>query len=445
MPKKIFIHTLGCQMNERDSEQAAAQFQQRGYKLVKSETEADVILLNTCSVRDFAEQKAIRKMENLRALKRRNPRLILGFLGCMAQSRGRELLEQLPEVDLVLGTQRLHHLADHVDALLQNGKKIVDVASEENAQNAVRDHLLAPKQATAFVSIMQGCDMRCSFCIVPSTRGRQRSRPMNDILAEIRALTAQGVREVTLLGQIVNRYGFREFPVVNKKTPFVQLLYALEKIKDLARVRFASPHPIGMTDDLAQAFRELKKLCSHTHLPLQSGSDAMLKKMKRGYTAAQYRKTVDKLRAARPDIAFTTDIIVGFPGETEKDFLQTYALVEEVAFDNAFIFKYSPRKDTPAASMTDQIPQEIKEQRNLELLRLIDRIAAPKSKALKGTTVEVLVEGPSKNNPARLSGRTSANKIVIFEGGEQHYGKLLPVRIEDATEFTLYGKLTNLN
>jgi tRNA-2-methylthio-N6-dimethylallyladenosine synthase len=441
----VYIKTYGCQMNERDSEQVARQLQEKGYSLAPTEYIADVILINTCSVRDFAEQKAINKMQNLQKLKETNPRVVLGFMGCMAQSRGNELLDRLPKIDLVVGTQQFHRVVDYVETLYQTEKKrkkadrIIDIREEEGSQNTIKDHILKPHQVTAFVSIMQGCNMHCTFCIVPSTRGHERSRPIAEIVEEVKRLVSQGVKEVTLLGQIVNLYGRHEFEVKDGKSPFVQLLYAMEEIEGLERVRFTSPHPIGMKKDLVQAYRELKKLCEHVHIPLQSGSDRILKAMHRAYTAEKFLKIIDELRETRPEMAFTTDVIVGFPGETEEDFQKTRALLQKADFDNAFVFKYSERKDTPAATMPDQISQEIKEQRNEDLLKLIDELAIKKGKALVGKQVEILVEGPSKTNPNRLSGRTRTNKIVIFEGDQRHIGQLMHVQIEESTGFTLYG------
>lgn len=447
----VYIKTYGCQMNERDSEQVARQLVARGYHLVEDEALADVVLLNTCSVRDMAEQKAIGKMTHLQnTLKRKNSRLVLGFMGCMAQSRGSELVDQLPGVSLVVGTQKYHRVADHIDALLGRGggdmddlrpasQAIVDIAEEAGSQNAIRDHSVSPRQATAFVSIMQGCNMKCAFCIVPSTRGSERSRPIADILDEVRALTEQGVREVTLLGQIVNLYGRHEFPVVDGKSPFVQLLYALENVPGLERIRFTSPHPIGYRTDLINAFRELRKLCEHVHLPLQSGSNRILKQMRRAYTAERYRRLVDQIREACPSVGITTDIIVGFPGETEEDYQATRSMVEDVAFDNAFIFRYSPRRDTLAADMSDQVPEEVKEFRNKDLLSLLDTIAENKNQKLVGSIQEVLIEGPSRTNAARLAGRTRTNKLVIIEGPDRLRGQLIPVRITETTGFTYYG------
>jgi len=439
----VFIKTYGCQMNERDSEQVARQLVERGYELAKSEQDADVILLNTCSVRDQAEQKAISKMQNLQALRKNKPELVLGIMGCMAQSRGESLLNKLPDVDLIVGTQQFHRVADYVDGLSTQVQKdretIVDTKEEEGSQNTIRDHVLKPKQVTAFVSIMQGCNMHCTFCIVPYTRGTERSRPVSEIVAEVRGLVANGIKEVTLLGQIVNLYGRHEFEKVDGKSPFVQLLTALNAIDGLERLRFTSPHPIGFRQDLIQAFGELDKLCEHVHLPLQSGSDPILKRMHRGYTAEKYRKLVRDLRDSCPEIALTTDIIVGFPGETEEDYHRTRALVKEVEFDNAFIFRYSPRTNTPAALMEDQLSEDEKMARNQDLLLVLDEIALRKTKALLGQHVEILVEGPSKTNAARLSGRTRTNKVVVFDGDARHQGQLMPVKIVESTGFTLYG------
>ena len=432
-------------MNERDSEAVGAQLVAKGYSLAKSEATADVILLNTCSVRDLAEQKALRKMENLAAeIRRDRPNVVLGFLGCMAQSRGRELIDKLPDVDLVLGTQKFHRTADYLDDLLAGRRdKVVDVAEENGSEGAIREHLLngnARKSVTAFVSIMQGCNQYCTFCIVPYTRGEERSRAIADIVAECRELASHGVKEITLLGQIVTSFGRRELPMKDGKTPFVQLLEAVHEVEGIERIRFTSPHPKGYGDDLVAAYERLPKLCESAHLPVQSGSDRLLKLMHRGYTRARYLEIVRKLRAARPGIGVSTDVIVGFPGETEADFEETLSLAREVAFDQAYIFKYSPRRDTPAAAMADQLPQAIKEERNQRLLELINDLARRRFTELVGRQVQVLVEGPSKKNPARMTGRTRCNKIVVFDGSERHRGQVMDVRVTRAGSFTLYAE-----
>jgi tRNA-2-methylthio-N6-dimethylallyladenosine synthase len=453
----VFIKTYGCQMNERDSEAVAAQLVARGYSLVKSEAGADVVLLNTCSVRDLAEQKAMNKMNNLAGTARKdNPNQILGYMGCMAQSRGRELIEKLPDVDLVLGTQKFHRAAEYLDEIISGRReKIVDVAAEEKSEATIREHLLngsAKTSVSAFVSIMQGCNQYCTFCIVPYTRGEERSRTIPDIIAECRELISRGVREITLLGQIVTSYGKRsgvrqnagntsgDLPITaTPKSAFVQLLDAVSEIEGLERIRFTSPHPKGYGDDLVEAYARLPKLCESAHLPLQSGSDRILKLMHRGYTRERFLGIVGKLRRARPGIGITTDILVGFPGETEEDFEMTLSLCREVQFDNAYIFKYSPRRDTPAAEMPGQVPQEIREERNHRLLDLVNEIAARKYDGFIGRQVEILVEGPSKKNVARYTGRTRCNRIVLFDGNARHQGQLMDVKIERTGSFTLYG------
>jgi len=444
----VFIKTYGCQMNVRDSEQVARDLAGRGYDLVEREDQADVVLLNTCSVRDMAEQKAIGKMQTLEGRKKHRQHQVIGFLGCMAQSRGASILDDLPEVDLVIGTQKFHETGRYIDDLFRQRKespgvkpaRIVDVAEETGSQNTIRDHLLAPNQVTAFVSIMQGCNMHCTFCIVPSTRGAERSRPMGEIVAEVESLVRQGVKEITLLGQIVNLYGRHEFPAVEGRSPFAQLLHAVCAVPGVERVRFTSPHPIGFRDDLVACFRELPQLCEHVHLPVQSGSDRILKAMHRAYTREKYLGLIEKLRAAQPGISFTTDIIVGFPGETDDDFRQTCELVREVGFDNAFIFRYSPRRDTPAATMEGQLPEVVKMERNQVLLRILDEIADRRVKSLLGSEDEILVEGESRTNPARFQGRTRTNRLVLIEANERWRGELLPVRLTESTGFTYYAE-----
>ena len=467
MPK-FFIKTYGCQMNERDSEQVAHSLIARGYERVSCETEADVVLLNTCSVRDMAEQKALGKMGMLGRLAKERPHVVFGFLGCMAQARGAELLKDLPHVDLVVGTQKFHRVADYVEELVARKAArserapyhramddlrfstpkefaspdyfgVVDVAEEAGSQSTIRDQQLAPRQATAFVSIIQGCNMHCTFCIVPQTRGAERSRSIDEIVNEGRDLVSRGVKEITLLGQIVNLYGRHEFPKIDNKSPFVQLLEAVHTVDGLERLRFTSPHPIGFRDDLIDAISRLPKLAEHVHLPLQSGSNKILKAMHRAYTAEKYVDLVRRIRRARYGIAITTDIIVGFPGETEDDYQQTRDLVEQIQFDNAFVFRYSPRRSTPAANMPDQIDERTKKDRNQDLLRIVNESNRRKLEPLVGRDVEVLCEGPSKTNPARLMGRTRTNKIVVFEGNEELIGEIVHVQVQQANGFSLYG------
>jgi tRNA-2-methylthio-N6-dimethylallyladenosine synthase len=453
MPK-VHVRTYGCQMNERDSEQVLRMFVEGGYTVTASEAEADAILINTCSVRDQAEQKALGKMGMLAAHRRQRPHVVYGFMGCMAQSRGEELLAKFPHLDLVLGTQKYHKAFEYVDAILRRrlearmddpalslkGETVCDIAEEEGSQNTIRDHLPKALQASAFVSIMQGCNMRCTFCIVPDTRGRERGRPIAGIVGEVRQLAAQGVKEITLLGQIVNLYGRTEFPRVDGKSPFVQLLEAVHEVEGIARIRFTSPHPIGYRDDLVRAFTYLPKLCPHIHFPMQSGSDRILEAMRRPYKSGKFMAICEAMQAARPGLAITTDVIVGFPGETEEDFQASVAAVERVEFDNAFVFRYSQRRDTPALAMAEQLSESVKEERNQRLLAVVNRIAIAKHQALVGTRQQVLCEGPSKTNPTRLTGRTGQNKIVIFEGDAARLtGHLVDLHIDRSTGFSLYG------
>lgn len=441
-------------MNERDSEQVARMFTEGGYTVTKDEFEADAILVNTCSVRDQAEQKALGKMGSMVQHRKRRPHVVYGFMGCMAQSRGQELFNNVPHLDVVVGTQKYHKVFEYVDGILQNrlerrmddlkltykGDHICDIEEEKDSQNTIKDHVKEITDPTAFVSIMQGCNMKCSYCIVPDTRGRERGRPIKDIVAECQSLVDCGVKEVTLLGQIVNLYGRTEFSKVDGKSPFVQLLEAVHEIEGIERIRFTSPHPIGYRDDLVEAFTYLSKLCSHIHFPMQSGSDKILKQMRRPYKNEKFIEICKKMKAARPDMAITTDIIVGFPGETEEDFQDTVDCVKELEFDNCFVFRYSQRRNTPAADMLDQLSEKIKEDRNQRLLAVVNEIAERKNHALVGTVQEVLCTGLSKNNPNTLNSRTAQNKIVILEGNpDRLVGKVFKAKIHDCTGFTLYG------
>ncbi|MBA2269398.1 MAG: tRNA (N6-isopentenyl adenosine(37)-C2)-methylthiotransferase MiaB [Chthoniobacterales bacterium] len=447
MPK-FYIKTYGCQMNERDSEQVAHSLLERGYESVPHEADADVVLLNTCSVRDMADQKALGKMGMMGQIAKRRPEVVFGFLGCMAQARGDSLFAGLPHLDLVIGTQKFHRVAAYVEEAVEKKRSrrmddprwsISDTAEEAGSQAAIREQQLAPRQATAFVSIMQGCNMHCTFCIVPRTRGAERSRSIDEIVREVRGLVARGVKEVTLLGQIVNLYGRHEFPKLGGKSPFVQLLEAVHAIDGLERVRFTSPHPIGFRDDLIAALAELPKLAEHVHLPLQSGSNRILKAMHRPYTAEKYFALVERIRRARPEVAITTDVIVGFPGEDESDYAQTRELVERIQFDNAFIFRYSPRSITPAADLRDQVPEAAKEQRNQDLLQVVDASAHRANERLVGRDVEILCEGTSPRNAARLMGRTRTNKIVVFEDKQDRAGQIMKINVQQANGFSLYG------
>ena len=438
-------------MNERDSEAVAAMLRARGYRIVADEDECDILLLNTCSVRDAAEQKAIGKAGYLQQRKKRQPDFVLGILGCMAQNRGAALLEQLPDVDLIVGTQKFHQVPGYLDNLraareagLPIGETIVDIGEEAGSQNTIKDHVLpedeTERQVSAFVSIQQGCNMDCSFCIVPKTRGDERSRPMDEIVAECRALAERGVREITLLGQIVTSYGRRDYTHTGGVSPFVQLLERVHAIEGIARIRFTSPHPRGFKDDLVAAYARLPKLCNYVHLPMQSGSNRVLRAMNRPYTRERYREIVDALRAAQPEMYFSTDVIVGFPGETDADFEQTRELFEACNYDMAYIFKYSIRSGTPAATLADQVPEEVKELRNRILLEILQKNSLRRTQQLIGTTEEVLVEGRDKSG-RRFTGRTRGNRVCVFDADPRLVGARVPLRIERASVSTLYGEL----
>lgn len=448
---RVYIKTYGCQMNERDSEAVSAMLRGRGYRIVQNEDECDIMLLNTCSVRDAAEQKALGKAGYVAHRKKRNPDFVLGILGCMAQNRGAEILERLPDVDLVIGTQKFHQVPGYLDNIraareagLPIGASIVDIGEEAGSQNTIREHLEpelgAAPQVSAFVSIQQGCNMDCAFCIVPKTRGDERSRPMDEIVAECEALAARGVREVTLLGQIVTSYGRRDYTHTDGISPFVQLIERVHAIEGIARIRFTSPHPRGFKQDLVDAYARLPKLCPYVHLPLQSGSNRILKAMNRPYSRERYKEIVDALRASRPGMYFSTDVIVGFPGETEEEFLQTKELFEACDYDMAYIFKYSIRTGTPAAELGDQIPDEVKERRNAELLEVLKRNSERRTATLVGTVEQVLVEGPDKTG-ARYTGRTAGNRVCIFDAHPRLIGQIVPLRISRASVSTLYGDL----
>ncbi|MDQ8205273.1 tRNA (N6-isopentenyl adenosine(37)-C2)-methylthiotransferase MiaB [Pelagicoccus sp. SDUM812003] len=444
---RVYIKTYGCQMNERDSEQVASSLRDRGYSIVDNEHDADVVLLNTCSVRDQAEQKAIGKAGYLKKRKVENPNFLLGVMGCMAQNRGSELIDRLPDLDLVVGTQKFHRVPDHLDNLIQsmNGQgprpsSIVDLAEEAGSQNTIRDHIGKQGQVSAYVSIMQGCNMNCAFCIVPKTRGRERARPIEEIVDEVTGLAESGVKEVTLLGQIVTSYGRRDFPVVGGKSPFVQLLEKINDIRGIERIRFTSPHPRGFKQDLVEAYRDLPKLCEYVHLPLQAGCNKTLRAMNRPYTKERYLEIVESLRKVVPHMYFSTDIIVGFPGETEEDFDESAKFFEEIGYDMAYVFKYSIRTGTPAEVMPDQIPTEEKERRNQVLLDILHKSSLKRNESLLGTTQQVLVEGPAKKGD-KFTGKTRGFRTAIFDADERLIGQLVDLKVDRATVSSLYGDI----
>jgi len=434
-------------MNERDSEAVAAMLRGRGYRIVESEDDCDVFLLNTCSVRDAAEQKAIGKAANVLNKRKKNPDFVLGILGCMAQNRGASLLDQLPDIDLIVGTQKFHRVPDYLDNLraakdsgVLIAEAIIDTAEEIGSQNTIRDHIEPEeKQVSAFVSIQQGCNMDCAFCIVPKTRGDERSRPMEDIISETRTLVEKGIKEITLLGQIVTSYGRRDYPHTNGVTPFVQLLEKIHSIEGLERIRFTSPHPRGFKDDLVQAYGRLSKLCEYVHLPLQSGSNNILRMMNRPYTKERYLEIIESLRKVKPDMYFSTDVIVGFPGETDEDFEDTRKVFEAANYDMAYVFKYSIRTGTPAANLP-QVADEVKEYRNKTLLSILEKNSVRRNSELIGKTEEVLIEGLDKKGHL-YTGRTRGNRVAIFAAAPRLIGSLVPLKITRASVSTLYGDL----
>tara|TARA_B110000093_G_scaffold5274_1_gene5116 strand:- start:3988 stop:5346 length:1359 start_codon:yes stop_codon:yes gene_type:complete len=435
-------------MNERDSEAVAAMLRGKGYALVDNERDADVVLLNTCSVRDQAEQKAIGKAGHLAKRKRKDPNFIIGVMGCMAQNRGGALLDSLPDLDLIIGTQKFHRVPDHLTNIIATMQgqgprpaSIVDLEEEADSQNTIKSHTSETRQVTAFVSIMQGCNMKCSYCIVPKTRGVERGRPMDEIIDEIEKLAANGTREVTLLGQIVNQYGIREFPFVDKKSPFVQLLERVHEIAGIDRIRFTSPHPVGFKQDLIDCYARLPKLVEYIHFPMQSGSNRILKAMRRPYSIEKFKSIIAELRKVRPDMYISTDIIVGFPGETDEDFELTRQAFEEVGFDMAYLFKYSVRPGTTAEPLGDPITKEQKEERNQILLEILRKSSLARNETLIGQNENVLFEGPAKKGEDMFVGRTPGNRVVIVKASPRLIGQIVPVRFTRVTASTLFGEL----
>lgn len=435
--RKIFIKTYGCQMNVRESEQLMVDLRSAGHEIVEDEKEADVFILNTCSVREQAEIKAIGKSGFLARRKKHGTNFLLGIVGCMAENLGRELFKLNPKIDFIIGPRRLNELklvlaqpfVDHV-LLLGDGKPEASFLSNH-------DH--SSNSANASVSIMQGCNMCCSYCIVPKTRGQEIYRPIGDIVSECRSLVDSGIKEIMLLGQIVNNYGVGQFKIVDQKSPFVQLLEQLDRIPGLARIRYMSPHPKGFRMDLIDAHRRLKTLCPSVHLPVQSGSDRILRLMKRPYSRERICSIIKALRDKIPNVAITTDVIVGFPGETEQDFSETVSLFEDIHFNMAYIFKYSPRAGTVSAGMPDDVSAQEKDRRNKILLDIVQRDSLRYNQAVLGSVVEILVEGHAKRGDGRLFGRSANGYKVIFDGTDADIGKFLNIKICDYGITALYG------
>ncbi len=434
--KKYKISTFGCQMNEHDSEKISWILEGMGYTSTEDTEEADFIVYNTCVVRKSAEEKVYGQLGHLKDLKRRRPHLIIAICGCMMQREDvREvILTKHKHVDIIFGTHNIHKLPQLINTNKQTGKTAIDIV-EENKE--IEDNIDANRTFSykAYVNIMYGCNNFCTYCIVPYTRGREQSREPENIIREIEELVSTGCKEVTLLGQNVNSYG----NTLNKDYSFTNLLEDINKIKGLDRIRFMTSHPKDISDDVINSYVELDKLCNHLHLPFQSGSNKVLKSMNRKYTREDYLETIYKVRKADPSIAITTDIIVGFPGETEEDFQETLDLVMECEFDSAFTYLYSVREGTKAAEMKDQVPDDVKHIRFNKLLDILYPIGLKNNQHLIGETLEVLVEDISKNNEEVLSGRSRNAKLVHFKGDKDLIGKIVKVKIEDCTTFTLEG------
>ncbi len=439
MAGRLFVTTFGCQMNEYDSARMVDVLREaEGLEPTADPEQADVVLLNTCSVREKAQEKVFSHLGQWRLLKQRKPGLIIGVGGCVASQEGEGLLERAPFVDLVFGPQTLHRLPEMIRGLRASGRPQVDVSFPEIEKF---DRLPGPRAegATAFVSIMEGCSKYCSFCVVPYTRGEEISRPVEQVLAEVAALAAQGVREVMLLGQNVNAYR-GEF-ADGTECDLAALIRLVARNEGIGRIRFTTSHPVEFTDSLVEAFAEVPKLANYLHLPVQSGSDRVLAAMKRGYTALEYKQKLRKLRAVRPDISLSSDFIVGFPGETDRDFEQTMNLIAEVGFDQSFSFIYSRRPGTPAASLPDDVPHEVKQQRLAILQRRIDQQALAISERMVGTVQRLLVERPAKKDPRQLAGRTENMRWVNFDGPAGLIGAFADVVITEALPNSLRGRL----
>ncbi|GAB6100745.1 tRNA (N6-isopentenyl adenosine(37)-C2)-methylthiotransferase MiaB [Halanaerocella petrolearia] len=440
MAEKYFIRTYGCQMNEHDSEKLSGVLEDEGYQTADELKEADVIILNTCCVRENAELKVFGKLGEIKQLKKENPGLIVGICGCMMQQE--EVVNKIKQrynfVDMVFGTHNIHRFPKLLEDAKEEQKSLVEVW--DKAREMI-DRMPTDREEDhkAKVNIIYGCDNYCTYCIVPYVRGKERSRPQEDIVQEVETLVDDGVKEVMLLGQNVNSYG----KDLEQDIEFADLLEEVNKIDGLPRIRFMTSHPRDFTDKLIETVTSLDKVCEHYHLPVQSGSNRLLKKMNRGYTKEEYLELVKELQERKPKAAITTDLIVGFPGETEEDFAKTMDIYKEVGFDRAFTFIYSKRTGTPAAEMEEQVPEEVKKERHQKLLELQSEIGLEKNKELKGEVVEVLIDGPSKKDPSKYSGRTRTDKIVIVESEQDLTGKLLNVKINKAQSWTLFGEVVN--
>ena len=439
MSKKLYIKTMGCQMNEYDSDKMADVLREsHGYELTDTVGDADLLLVNTCSIRDKAAEKVFSQLGRWRALKEKNPDIRIGVGGCVASQEGEGIIDRAPYVDIVFGPQTLHRLPAMIDDVAKTGNPVVDISFPEIEKF---DCLPEPRAdgPTAFVSAMEGCSKYCSFCVVPYTRGEEVSRPFDDVIAEVASLAAQGVREVNLLGQNVNAYRGPMFD--GQIADLATLIYYVAEIDGIERIRFTTSHPVEFTDSLIQAYAEVPKLVSYLHLPVQHGSDRILAAMKRGHTVLEYKQKIRKLRQARPDISLSSDFIIGFPGETDRDFEALMNLVAEMGFDQSFSFIYSRRPGTPAASLADDTSMDVKKQRLQVLQARISRQAMAISRSMVGTTQRVLVERISKKSTRQVSGRTENNRWVNFDGDLSCIGQFVDVVITEALPNSLRGRL----
>ena len=443
MTKKLYIKTMGCQMNEYDSEKMADVLREsHGYELTDRPQDASLLLVNTCSIREKAQEKVFSELGRWRQLKAQNPELMIGVGGCVASQEGDGIAKRAPFVDVVFGPQTLHRLPRMIDDAKSADDAVVDISFPEIEKF---DRLPEPRAdgPTAFVSVMEGCSKYCSFCVVPYTRGEETSRPFDDVIAEVATLAEQGVREVNLLGQNVNAY---QGPMHDGQTAdLATLIYYVAAIDGIDRIRFTTSHPVEFTDSLIQAYAEVPKLASYLHLPVQHGSDRVLARMKRGHTALEYKQKIRKLREARPGISLSSDFIVGFPGETDRDFEQLMNLVADIGFDQSFSFIFSARPGTPAANLEDDTPLETKKQRLQILQARINQQAMAISEAMVGTTQRVLVEKVSKKSDRQVSGRTENMRWVNFDGDAGLIGQFVDVVITEALPNSLRGRLQALS
>ena len=434
---KYYIETWGCQMNEEDSEKLSGMLKNIGYINTEVRDEASIIIFNTCCVRENAENKVFGNLGQLKALKKKNPNLIIAICGCMMQQKGMadKILESFPFVDIIFGTHNAYKFPEYLNRVKQEGVQVKEIINKEEG---IVEGLPIDRKSDikAFVTIMYGCNNFCTYCVVPYVRGRERSRKPEDIIKEIEDLVAQGYKEVTLLGQNVNSYG----KGLEEEITFAELLRKVNEVEGLERVRFMTSHPKDLADEVIMAIKECDKLCEQIHLPVQSGSSRVLKAMNRHYDREQYLEIIKKIKAEIKDVSITTDIIVGFPGETDEEFEETLSLCEEVKYDSAFTFIYSRRNHTPADKMENQIPDDVKHERFNRLVAVINKNIAEKNKEYEGRVVEVLVEGTSKNDETRLTGRTRNGKLVNFVGSKESIGKLVNVKITKAASFSLTGE-----